>query len=334
MYSNPMVGAVLVHNNKIISEGYHEFFGGPHAETNAIQAVREKSLLKECTLYVSLEPCSHYGKTPPCVNLVIASKIPEVIIGTTDPNPLVSGRGIELMKESGIRVKTGILRAECEWLNRRFFTYHKEKRTYVVLKWAESADGFIDVLRGEKTPVGPKWITNEPARQLVHKWRSREMAIMAGTNTISSDNPKLNVRDWPGKNPIRVVLDRTLRLPPGSNVFDQSIPTVVFTERDKKSLENLEYLKADFSKNLPEEILGVLYKKGIQSVLIEGGANLLQSFIDENLWDEARIFRGQGFFYEGIKAPVLKNFIKTEEENLGNSLYLLYTKEKRKNLAE
>ncbi len=328
VYSNPMVGAVLVHKNKIVAEGYHEYFGGPHAEVNAIKAIKNKHLLKECTLFVSLEPCSHYGKTPPCVNLVIESQIPHVIIGTSDPNPLVAGRGIEMLKESGIQVKTGILKAECEWLNRRFFAFHKEKRTYVVLKWAESADGFIDTFRSNETPIGPRWITNEPARQLVHKWRSREIAIMAGTNTIFFDNPQLNVREWPGRNPIRVVIDRSLRLPGECNVFDQSIPTMVFTEKEKKNKKNLDYYRVDFSKNLPEEILSVLFKKGIQSVFIEGGGKVLQSFIDAGRWDEARVFRGKDSFHRGIKAPILKDYFAPEEENLGNSLFSLYIQRK------
>lgn len=324
VFSNPLVGSVLVHNKKIISEGYHEYFGGPHAEPNAIHSLKNKELLKDSTLYVNLEPCAHFGKTPPCVDLIIASKIPRLVIGTKDPNPLVSGKGIEILRKAGIAVKSGVLQKECEWLNRRFFTFHGEKRTYVVLKWAQSADGFIDIIRNPETPVGPNWITNEPARQLVHKWRSMEMAIMTGTNTILMDNPRLDVREWPGKNPVRVILDRTLRLPEESFVFDKSVPTIVFTEKEKKPTENLEFYKIQFDEKILVRVLEILYKKGIQSVFVEGGAALLQSFINLNLWDEARIFYGKNKFNEGISAPVLKNHEMTEENSIGSSKYRLF----------
>lgn len=322
--SNPMVGSVIVHRNQIISEGYHEFFGGPHAEPNAINSLNNKELLKDCTLYVNLEPCAHFGKTPPCVDLIISSKIPRLVIGTKDPNPLVSGKGIEILLKAGIKVKSGVLQKECEWLNRRFFAFHGEKRTYVILKWAQSVDGFVDIIRNPETPVGPNWITNEPARQLVHKWRSMEMAIMTGTNTILFDNPRLDVREWPGRNPVRVILDKSLRLPEECFVFDKSVPTIVFTEKEKNPEENLEFYKIEFDEKTPVKILEILYKKGIQSVFVEGGAKLLQSFINLNLWDEARIFFGKNKFYEGIPAPVLKNYKMTEKNNIGHSNYKLF----------
>jgi diaminohydroxyphosphoribosylaminopyrimidine deaminase / 5-amino-6-(5-phosphoribosylamino)uracil reductase len=326
--SNPMVGSVIIHKNQVVSEGYHESFGGPHAEPNAINSLKNKELLKECTLYVNLEPCAHFGKTPPCVDLIIASQIPKVIIGTKDPNPLVSGKGIDILQKAGINVKTGILQKECEWLNRRFFTFHGEKRTYVVLKWAQSTDGFVDIIRKPETPVGPHWITNEPARQLVHKWRSMEMAIMTGTNTVLFDNPRLDVREWPGKNPVRVILDRSLRLPEKSFVFDQSVPTIVFTEKEKKPEENLAFFNIKFNEKTPVNILEVLYKKGIQSVFVEGGAGLLQSFINLDLWDEARIFYGKNEFKKGIPAPDLKNHQLTEDNNIGDSKYKLFIRKK------
>jgi diaminohydroxyphosphoribosylaminopyrimidine deaminase / 5-amino-6-(5-phosphoribosylamino)uracil reductase len=324
VFSNPLVGALILHNHKIIAEGCHEAFGGAHAEPNAIYSVNDKTLLNDSTLYVNLEPCSHFGKTPPCVNLIIASKIPRVIIGTIDPNPLVSGKGVDILRKAGIEVKVGVLEKECEWLNRRFFTYHKEKRTYVVLKWAQSADGFLDILRNTITPAGPNWITNEPARQLVHKWRSMEMSIMTGTNTVIIDNPKLNVREWPGKDPLRIVLDRSLRIPKNRSVFDKSIPTTVFTEKAAASEENLEFYQIEFDEMVLDRILKILFQRGIQSVFVEGGAKLLQAFIDRDLWDEARVFYGPEDFVEGVKAPVFNNFFQAEENNIGKSKYKLF----------
>lgn len=321
---NPMVGAIIVYENKIVSEGFHQIFGGPHAETNAIKALKNPELLKDCTLYVNMEPCSHFGKTPPCVNLIISCKIPKVVIGTKDPNPLVSGKGVLTLEQAGLSVKVGILEKECRWLNRRFFIFFENKRIYVILKWAQSFDGFIDINRTANTPVGPKWITNEPARQLVHKWRSEETAIMAGTNTILFDNPKLTVRDWPGRQALRVILDKTLRLPLTSFVFDKSAPTIVFTEREKPSEENLEYYKIKFNGNVLENILTILFQRGTQSLFVEGGAQLLQNFIDNEMWDEARIFYGPDNFQDGLPAPVLKNNILAEETAIGNSKYRLF----------
>ncbi len=323
---SPLVGAILVYNNRIISEGYHEIFGGTHAEANAINKLQRQELLKESSLYVNLEPCSHFGKTPPCVNLIISSKIPKIFIGCKDPNPLVSGQGIKLLLEAGLDIRVGVLEQECFWLNRKFLTFHEKKRTYITLKWAQSADGFIDVVRNADASSVPTWITNQPAKQLVHKWRSEQMAIMAGTNTILYDNPRLTVREWPGKNPLRVVIDRVLRLPAENYVFDKSIPTIVITEKEKKSEENLEFCKIEFNENTPEKILGILYRKNIQSVLIEGGAMLLQTFIDKGLWDEARVFYGKIEFRQGIYAPVIKNYFMAEETNIGNNKLKLFIK--------
>jgi len=291
---NPSVGAVIVYENQIIGEGFTSAYGGAHAEVNAIRSVKDKSLLEKSTLYVSLEPCSHYGKTPPCSDLVIASKIPNVVIGAVDSNIKVAGNGIKKLIESGVNVTVGILEKECRASNIRFFTFHEKKRPYIILKWAESQDGFIaPKTKNEQKPV---WITNEFSRQLVHKWRSEEQAILVGTQTVIDDNPKLNVRDWTGKNPTRIVLDQNNRIPKESHIFDNQAKTIVLSSSE-----------IDFSKNIAIQIANILFQNQIQSVIIEGGRQTMQTFIDENLWDEARVFRGELFLEKGIKAPVLQS---------------------------
>lgn len=291
-YPNPLVGSVIVHNNKIIGEGWHRKAGEPHAEVNAVNAVKDLSLLKESTIYVSLEPCSHFGKTPPCADLIIKHQIPKVVIGTIDPFAKVCGAGIEKLKNAGCDVIVGVLETECNVLNSRFFTYHQKKRPYVILKWAETIDGFIAPhFRDEHKPV---WITNTYSRQLVHKWRTEEQAILVGTQTVLDDNPRLNVRDWSGNNPTRVVLDRKLKISKESHIFDNSASTILLDES-----------AIDFTKNTVNEIIDVLYQNNIQSVIIEGGSKTLQGFINENIWDEARIFKGKSSFGNGIKAPVI-----------------------------
>jgi diaminohydroxyphosphoribosylaminopyrimidine deaminase/5-amino-6-(5-phosphoribosylamino)uracil reductase len=304
---NPMVGAVLVSGGRIIGEGYHKKYGEPHAEANAINSVKETELLSRSTLYVNLEPCVHHGKTPPCTDLIIKHKIPTVVIGSTDPNPLVSGKGIERLRSAGVNVVEHILKDECDSLNIRFMTYHKKRRPYILLKWAQTADKFIDTLRNENNIGRPNWITSWYERRLVHKWRSQEQAIFVGTNTVAIDNPFLDVRHWHGKKPLRVVIDKNLRLASALNVFDGSQPTLFFTEKNKeKCTEDLEYQKITFDKHLPERILENLYARKITSILIEGGSQLLQSFIDAGLWDEARIFEAKTtVFNEGIKAPTI-----------------------------
>ncbi len=310
-YPNPLVGSVIVHNGKIIGEGWHKKSGEPHAEVNAVNSVKDKSLLNKSTIYVSLEPCSHFGKTPPCCDLIIENGIPNVVIGTVDPNVKVAGKGIKKLIEAGANVTVGILEAECNELNKRFFTFHEKKRPYIILKWAESQDGFIAPLtKSEQKPV---WITNEFSRQLVHKWRSEEQAILVGTNTVLDDNPKLDVRDWTGNNPIRIVLDQNNRIPKASHIFNNQAKTIVFsnsTASNPKESGNFEVI--DFGKNMATQIVDTLYKHQIQSVIIEGGRQTLQTFIDENLWDEARIFVGNNSFQNGIKAPIiaLKNNTK------------------------
>ena len=313
-----MVGSVIVYNNTIIGEGRHKKAGEPHAEVNAVRSVKDKSLLKKATIYVSLEPCSHFGKTPPCCDLIIENKIPNVVVGTVDPNEKVAGNGIRKLVEAGANVVVGILEDECNELNKRFFTFHQKKRPYIILKWAESLDGYLAPEKETNQERRPVWITNTFSRQLVHKWRSEEQAILVGTQTVIDDNPKLNVRDWSGNNPIRVVLDQNNRISKDSFVFDGSVKTIIFTKSDNTiSTENILFEKIEFNKNTIENILSVLYQHQIQSVIIEGGKQTLQSFIDKNIWDEARVFIGKNTFEKGTKAPELKkkNEAKTYIQN-------------------
>lgn len=302
---NPMVGAVVVHNDRIIGEGYHHRYGEAHAEPNAINSVKDPSLLCESTLYVNLEPCSHFGKTPPCANLIISSGIPRVVIGTSDPNPKVSGRGIEILKNAGIEVVVGVLEKECYELNKRFFTWVQEGRPFVLLKWAQTRDGFIDVARNE-LGQGPVQISNLLTKQFTHKYRAQNQSIMVSTNTAVLDNPNLSVRRWAGKNPVRIVLDRTGRIPQQYHLFDNSVRTLVFTELDdRQSTEKLEYITIDFSNDMLRTILRTLAQKHIHSVLVEGGSQLLTSFIESGLWDEAHIEISAKELHEGVTAPRL-----------------------------
>jgi diaminohydroxyphosphoribosylaminopyrimidine deaminase/5-amino-6-(5-phosphoribosylamino)uracil reductase len=306
---NPMVGCVIVHNDIIIGQGFTGPYGGPHAEVNAIGSVKDKSKLKAATLYVTLEPCSHYGKTPPCCDLIMAHKIPRVVIGTTDTNVTVSGRGIEILKKSGCEVKVGVLENECMEHHRRFLTFHNKKRPYIILKWAQTGNGFIAPLTKKESK--PVWITNAYSLQMVHKWRSEEQAILVGTNTILQDNPGLTVRDWTGENPIRIIIDKENKLPRTLNVFNELADTVIVSNET-----------INFSEPIAQQICNLLYKKNINSVIIEGGAQTLQTFIDENLWDEARVFTGTVEFNDGVKAPLLrgrmieKKQIKTDMLNI------------------
>ncbi|WP_373058701.1 bifunctional diaminohydroxyphosphoribosylaminopyrimidine deaminase/5-amino-6-(5-phosphoribosylamino)uracil reductase RibD [Zunongwangia sp. H14] len=323
-YPNPMVGSVVVHNNKIIGEGWHQKAGLPHAEVNAINSVKDQSLLQESTIYVSLEPCSHYGKTPPCSDLIIAKGIKKVVIGTVDPFAEVAGRGIKKLMDAGCEVAVGIEEQECRELNKRFFTFHQKQRPYIILKWAQTADGFIaPSAKNEREPV---WISNSRSKQLVHKWRAEEQAILAGTNTVVADNPKLNTRLWSGTNPTRIILDRNLRIPQKSAVLDGSIKTVILTDSlnaeaaKENPTENLIFEPVNFEENLAAAICKVLYKHDLQSVIIEGGAKTLQTFIDDGLWDEARIFTGKTVFKSGIPAPQLTGNLKEETCKTGDNL--------------
>ena len=303
-YPNPLVGCVIVHKNKIIGEGWHQKAGEPHAEVIAINAVKDKSLLPKSTIYVSLEPCSHFGKTPPCCDLIIKHQIQNVVIGTIDPNSKVAGNGIKRLIESGKNVIVGILENQCKELNKRFFTFHQKKRPYIILKWAESEDGFIAPEHKDKKE--PVWITNQYSRQLVHKWRSEEQAILVGTQTVLDDNPKLDVRDWTGKNPTRIVLDRTGKITNDYFVKDLMTKTIIITQQENfTSTENLVYENVIFDFELSAKICAILYKHDLQSVIIEGGRQTIQTFIDNNLWDEARVFKGTVIINKGTKAPIL-----------------------------
>lgn len=309
-YPNPMVGSVIVYEDRIIGEGWHQKAGEPHAEVNAVNSVKDKSLLEKATIYVSLEPCSHFGKTPPCCDLIIQHKIPNVVIGTVDPNEKVAGRGIKKLIEAGANVSVGFLEAECNELNKRFFTFHQKKRPYIILKWAETSDGFI--APKERLETKPVWITNQYSRQLVHKWRSEEQAILVGTQTVLEDNPKLDVRDWTGNSPVRVVLDQNNRIPKSYNVLDNQVKTIVICQtKTAIDKENTIFEVIDFKENITRQITEVLYKHQIQSLIVEGGQKTLATFIKENLWDEARIFTGNTIFTSGTKAPT---FIKTQFE--------------------
>ncbi|WP_457615837.1 bifunctional diaminohydroxyphosphoribosylaminopyrimidine deaminase/5-amino-6-(5-phosphoribosylamino)uracil reductase RibD [Lutibacter sp.] len=327
-YPNPLVGSVIVLHDSIIGEGWHQKAGEPHAEVNAIQSVVDKSQLKNATIYVSLEPCSHYGKTPPCSNLIVSSGIKHVVIGTIDTNSKVSGKGIAYLKSKGCRVEVGVKETECKFLNKRFFTFHEKKRPYVILKWAETLDGFIDKLRDKQAENMPNWISNQYSQQLVHKMRTEEQAILIGTTTALNDNPKLTARKWYGKNPTRVVLDRNLRIPITSHLYDGTVKTIVLTAQKPtlKTLQNVYFENIDFSKNVPLQICDVLYQYNLQSVIVEGGKKLLQSFIDENIWDEAFVFVGKTKFVEGLASPNIKKAPSKTEKISDDTLNIYYNK--------
>jgi diaminohydroxyphosphoribosylaminopyrimidine deaminase/5-amino-6-(5-phosphoribosylamino)uracil reductase len=302
-----MVGCVIVHNNKIIGEGYTSNYGGSHAEVNAINSVKNKKLLRESTLYVTLEPCSHFGKTPPCSDLIINYKIPSIVIGCIDDNEKVAGKGVKKLRDAGCNVIVGILETTCRAHHKRFFTFHNKKRPYIILKWAETTDGFIaPKTKNEKKPI---WITNEFSRQLVHKWRTEEQAILVGTHTVLEDNPSLTARDWIGKNPVRVVIDKDEKLSKNLTVFNDESETIILTDKN-----------IDFSQNSAKEICDVLFKNEITSVIIEGGTKTLQTFINANLWDEARVFTGENNLKEGIRAPKFSGKIISEEKILTDIL--------------
>ena len=311
---NPMVGCVIVHENTIIGEGYHQVYGGPHAEPNAINSVANQDLLSESTVYVSLEPCAHWGKTPPCAHLLVDKKVKKVVIGAIDSNPLVGGKGIQILKEAGIEVVTGILEKAVREQNKRFFTFFEKKRPYVILKWAQTRDGFV-----ARENFDSKWISNAYSRQLVHKWRSEEDAILVGTSTAKHDNPQLNVRDWEGKDPVRIVLDRNLILDRSLHLFDNAQPTICYNQVKSEKLENLDLvqLKSGFGV---KEVLEDLYKRKIQSLIVEGGAQVLKSFIENELWDEARVFTGQVQFVKGIPSPLIQGKFVGESEIMGDKL--------------
>ncbi|MGI4833096.1 MAG: bifunctional diaminohydroxyphosphoribosylaminopyrimidine deaminase/5-amino-6-(5-phosphoribosylamino)uracil reductase RibD [Janthinobacterium lividum] len=305
---NPMVGCVVVGpGGTIIGEGYHQRHGGPHAEVNALASVADPALLGQSRVFVTLEPCAHHGKTPPCADLLIAQGVPEVIVCNDDPNPLVAGQGLARLRAAGIRVSTGLLAAEGRWLNRRFFTFFEQKRPYLVLKWAESADGFM---------AGPHFqqvqISGPQAQLLTHQWRAEEAGILVGTRTALHDNPRLNVREWTGEQPTRLLIDKNLSLPPSHHVLDCSQPTIVYTHRERPSQPNLTYVTLPFAEpgqppapDLLPAILADLHQRQVQSVLVEGGPTVLNALLHLNIWDEIRVFRAPKRLERGIAAPRL-----------------------------
>ena len=303
-FPNPMVGCVIVHNDSIIGQGYHQQFGSHHAEVNAIASVENKELLEQSTLYVSLEPCAHFGKTPPCSDLIVKSKIPRVVIGSLDTFSEVNGKGIQRLKETGIEVLTKVLEKECRAINKRFFTFHEKKRPYVILKWAQTSDGYIAPLNQKE----PLWISSPESKILVHKWRSQEQAILVGRKTAELDNPLLTTREVKGKNPIRIVLDRKLSLNKDLLIFNDDAPTLVVN--DKLSSDN--HLKIDFN-NLAPSLLKELHSRNIQSIIIEGGAQTLNTFIDAKVWDEARVFTSKKTLEKGVQSPLIQSVINHSE---------------------
>lgn len=297
---NPMVGSVIVHEGKIIGEGYHRKYGEAHAERNAIDSVTDKKLLENATLYVNLEPCAHYGKTPPCASLIAQHRIPRVVIGMLDPFEQVAGKGVKMLKEAGIQVRIGVLENACFDLNRRFITFHTQKRPYIILKWAESSDGFIDAEHD-----APTWLTNEEARVFVHKMRAEAAAVMVGRVAAQKDNPKLTTRSWSGRNPVRISLDRDLRLPATHHLLDGSTPSIIFTSQARASTPNCHYVTLDFRARVIEQCLDYLHKNQLSSLIVEGGEILLNSFIQASLWDEAWQFIGSAFLQSGTKSPTM-----------------------------
>ena len=314
---NPMVGAVIINNGVIIGEGYHVKYGEGHAEVNAIRSVKNPDLFKDSTIYVSLEPCSHYGKTPPCADLIIEKGIPRIVVGCVDPFSKVSGRGIQKLREAGRDVKVGILEQECLRLNKRFIEANTKHRPYVTLKWAQSADGFIDKERNDGTPE----ILSSPFTQmLVHKKRCETDAILVGSRTAMLDDPSLTARLWYGKNPVRIVIDRKLTLSKTLKLFDGTVKTLVFTENEAPNSFNLEYITSDFGTDLPINILNSLQSRQIQSVLVEGGRETIQHFIDLDLWDEAFIEKTMKKLGSGVKSPVLNGGNLIEIQTYSSSL--------------
>lgn len=303
---NPSVGAVLVYKDVIIGEGFTAAFGGAHAEVNCINAVSKKNqkYISKSTLYVSLEPCSHQGKTPACSILILEKEIKHVVVGSLDPNPLVAGNGIKMLQKKGVKVEIGVLETDCRLSNKRFYTFHEKKRPYIILKWAETESGYFSPLDNSQF-----WISNSFSKQLVHKWRSEEMSILVGTQTAKADNPKLNVREYSGKNPTRILIDKDLNLSEKLHFFDKTQATLIFNSIKTESKENLAFVKLNFENEIAIQILDYLYSKQINSIIIEGGLYTLNQFIKQNLWDEARILIGNNKLKKGKAAPKLEGEI-------------------------
>ena len=299
-YPNPLVGCVIVLNNKIISEGWHNSYGGIHAEVDAINKIKDKSILKKCSLYVNLEPCNHHGKTPPCTDLILKHGIQNIVIGIKDPNKNIDGNGIEYLKKNGCNVKTNVLEEECNFINRRFISFNKFKRPYIILKWAESKDGFIGPIKDKLNSGKVLWLTNEKSRVLSHKWRTQEQSILVGVQTIIDDNPILTSRFYKGENPIRIIIDPKLRIPLKSKVLNNDSKSIIFSSSNKK-IDGKNIITNDFNNN--ESIINNIYKEGIQSVIVEGGRKTLQFFIDNDYWDCIRVFKTNKKLTEGTPRP-------------------------------
>jgi diaminohydroxyphosphoribosylaminopyrimidine deaminase/5-amino-6-(5-phosphoribosylamino)uracil reductase len=318
---NPMVGAVLVYEGRIIGEGWHKVHGLAHAEVNCLENVaqQDRGLIPDSTMYVNLEPCAHYGKTPPCALRLVSEKVRRVIIANTDPFDMVDGRGIDILQENHIYTEQGVLEKEGLWLNRRFFCFHENKRPYIILKWAQTAEGYFAPLDRSRYQI-----TNEHSRRMLHKWRAEEAAILVGYQTALNDNPELTARLYKGQQPLRIVFDRTLQIPRSYHVFNNFSPTWIINDRLDNEEENTRFIKIRFDENPLTQILERLYEANIVSLIVEGGAKLMQSFISEGLWDEARVFTGQASMPDGVHAPLLTNFRKAFDANLGGDVLNVY----------
>ncbi len=319
---NPMVGAVIVHNGVIVGEGFHRCCGEAHAEVNAIASVKDEAVLRDSTIYVSLEPCSHYGKTPPCAELIIKKRIPRVVVGCLDPFPEVSGRGVRMLRDAGIEVVTGIMGKECQKLNKAFMTFQTEKRPYVILKWAESADQYMDIKR-DSADISPIVFSNAETGVRVHKLRAESSAILVGTRTALLDNPSLTVRHWAGKSPVRLVIDRIGKIPQNYHLLDKSVSTIVFTANRRDKKDNIEYVPLNFDNPIVPQILQWMFEQKLNSLMVEGGANLLQQFIDSGLWDEAFVEQAPQVLNEGVKSPDITS-AKVEFEHFGEHNFKVY----------
>lgn len=314
---NPLVGCVIVHEGKIIGEGWCKKYGGPHAEVDAVASVRDHTLLSSTTVYVNLEPCSHFGKTPPCADMLIQRGVKKVVISNVDSNILVSGKGIEKLRNAGIEVVTGVLEAEGRYFNRRFFTFMEKQRPYIILKWAQTSDGFISRNSNEATRI-----SNSLSQQLVHRWRTQEDAFLVGTQTAATDNPKLNVREWAGRDPLRVVLDRSLRLNPSLHLFDGQQPTICYNLKKNEDKQNLTFVKIE-TTDFIRGVIDDLYRRNIQSLVVEGGSETIGLFISSGLWDEAQVFRSPVVFGDGLKAPSMSGE-PVSTTDLGGDMLLTY----------
>jgi diaminohydroxyphosphoribosylaminopyrimidine deaminase/5-amino-6-(5-phosphoribosylamino)uracil reductase len=319
---NPLVGCVIVYEDQIIGEGFHQRYGGAHAEVNAINSVDDKSLLQKSTLYVTLEPCNHQGLTPACTELIITHKIPKVVIATVDPNPLVSGKGIARLREAGIHVELGLLEEEARWQNRRFITFHEKQRPYIILKWAETQDGFLDILR-ENGETGSFAISGKEAKVMVHRWRTEEAAILVGSRTVFIDNPQLTARHWEGKDPVRIVIDANLKVPRTHRIFEDRGRTIVFNRLETRPIFNIEYVQLNFAEEILPRIMDYLRYEKLTSVIVEGGAATLGRFLELGLWDEIRRFKAPMKLEAGLKAPILEGS-PSETMQVGEDLLEVY----------